>query len=97
MCIRDRYISVEMNRTALISGFGKDFRNAFKHSKTLVSNDETNAFEPLLFQPDKEVFPTFAIFLHAFSSTKDFAIAVIVHTNGHKNSDILDLATPASF
>lgn len=37
------------------------------------------------------------IFLHAFGGAKDFAITFIVHTNGHKDSDILDFATPATF
>lgn len=56
-----------------------------------------NAFKPTLFQPYKEVFPAFVIFLHAFSGAKDFTIPFIVHTNGHEDSDILDFATPATF
>ena len=66
--------------TTLIPGFWKHFRNAFWHIKALVSNDETNAFKPTLFQPYKEVFPAFVIFLHAFGGAKDFAMTLTPST-----------------
>lgn len=37
------------------------------------------------------------IFLHAFGGAKDFAITFIVHINVHKDSDILDYTTQATF
>ena len=76
-------ISVKMNRTALISGIRKDFRNGFKHAEILM---------PMINRT-----PAFTILFHAFRSAKDFPAAILTDANGNKNRNVLNLTAPAAF
>ena len=86
-----------MNRTALISGIWKDFRNSFKHAEILIADDQTYTSKPAFFQPYEERTPAFTILFHPFRSAKDFPAAILTNANGNENRNILDLAAPTTF
>lgn len=86
-----------MNRTALISGIRKDFRNGFKHAGALISDDQTYTSKPAFFQLYEERTPAFTILFHPFRSAKDFPAAILTDANGNENRNVLDLAAPTTF
>ena len=98
VCGGDRkYISVKMNRTALIFGIRKDFWNGFQNAEIFIAYDQTYTSKPALFQTYKERTPAFTILFHAFRRAKDLSAATLADANGNKNRNILDLASPAAF
>src|SRR5699024_9221652 len=68
-----KYISVKMNRTALISGIRKDFRNGFKHAEVLITDNQTYTSKPAFFQPYEEQTPAFAILFQFRNLRFDFS------------------------
>lgn len=92
-----KYISIKMNRTALISGIRKDFRNGFEHTEILIADDQTYTSNPAFFQPYEERTPAFTILFHPFRSAKDFPAAILTDANGNENRNVLDLAAPTTF
>ena len=73
-----------MNRTALISGIRKDFRNGFKHTEILIANDQTYTVKPAFLQPHKERTLAFMILFHSLRSIKDFPAAILANANGNE-------------
>ena len=92
-----KYISVKMNRTALISGIRKDFRNGFKHTEILIADGQTYTSKSAFFQPYEERTPAFTLLFHPFRSAKDFPAAILADANGNENRNVLDLAAPTTF
>lgn len=68
-------VTVKMHRTTLIFCIREDLADSFDHPKGLVSNNKFNAIQTALFEPYKEVIPTFDVFLKAFGSADDFAVS----------------------
>ena len=85
-----------MYRAALIFGIWKHFGNGFQHSEAFVTDNEAYSAETSFFQPYKERTPALFILFHAFGSTNDFTASVLIDTDGYKDRDILDFATPAA-
>lgn len=82
---------------ALIFRFRKYIGNGFQHTKALITNDSSDSCKAPLFKPDKEVMPAFKIFLHAFCSADNLAIAVCRYADRNKDGHVLHCAAPAAF
>ena len=54
------------------------------------------ALQTAFFEPDKEAFPAFCIFFHAFHGSDDLTVTVLIHADCHQNADIFKLSAPIS-
>ena len=87
-------IAIEMYGTALVFRLRKDLCDGVAHAEAFVSDNEFDAVKPAFFQPYKEAFPAFGILLHAFGSTDDLTVSVLVNSYGDKDADIFKLSAP---
>ena len=90
------HVPVKMHRTTLVFCLRKDLCHGIAHSEAFVSHDEPYTLQTAFFEPDKEAFPAFCIFLHAFRSSDDLTVTVLIHADCHQNADIFKLSAPIS-
>ena len=85
-----------MDRAALVFGFRKGQRGAFRHTKAFIADNETHACKAPAFEPSEEVRPAFLVLFHTFRCTEDLTKSVFVDANSDQNGYILNLTTPAA-
>lgn len=81
------YITVKVNRAALVLGIWKDLIYSFQHSHAFVANNELNAVQATAFEPLKEADPALLVLFHPFGGTDYFPIAVLIDCNYYKDKD----------
>ena len=85
-----------MYGTALVFRLREDFLDGVTHAEAFVPDHELYTVKPAFFQPYKEAFPAFGILLHAFGSTDDLTVTVLVYADGDKNTNIFKLSAPVA-
>ncbi len=85
-----------MDNAALVFRVRKNLMDRLQHTAIPVTDDEPDAGKAPFFEPDKEVVPALVVFLHAFGSTEDLAITVLIDADRDKYGDVLDFAAPAA-
>ena len=91
-----KHIAVKMDRAALVFSVRKHFSHGFQHSQTLVSNNELDSLKTSPTKPLEEADPAGLVLLHAFGSTQNLTVAILIDGNCHQNSYIFVLSTPVS-
>ena len=77
-------VPYQVNCTPLVLGLRKHFSHSLQHTKALVANNEFNAVQATATEPLEETDPAGFVLLHAFGSTKNLAVAILVHRNGYQ-------------
>ena len=85
-----------MNSAALIFSVWEDFSDCFQHAQTFVAYDQLHPFKPASFQPLQEVNSACLVLFHAFGSTQNLAVPILIHRNSYKNWHILVLSAPVT-
>ena len=70
--------------------------DSLEHSEVLVADNEPDAGKASFFEPDEEASPALVVFLHAFGSTEDLTIAVLIDADRDEYRDVLDFTAPAA-
>ena len=91
-----KYISVEVDDSSLVLGFGKHFSHCLQHTKALVPNDEFYSIQTAAAQPLEKVDPAGFVLLHALGSTQNLTVASVIHCNSHQKGHIFKLSAPIS-
>ena len=89
-------VQLKADGTPLLFGLGKHFAYGLQHTKALISNDEFHPIRITATQLLDEVGPAGFVLFHAFGSTQNFTVSVLIDRHCYQNGYIFKLSAPIS-